>query len=99
MSRSTMVPRSAISGSLSRDHLHPEAVLLAGCGGVFNRKHGFERGDRNRELVQRGVSGGQLLELEARPDQGANPALCAVAARPPYDLVRETRNQYDADHP
>src|SRR4051794_3066988 len=51
-------------------------------GGVLARgldgEDGVHRGDRDGELVEVGLAGGELLELEAGPHDRADPALAAV---------------------
>ena len=75
------------------------AVLLARLERVLNREHRLEGGDRDRELGQVGLPGGEALELHARPHQHPGPRLGAVAAEPLDQLEGEPSHQRDTDHP
>ena len=50
----------------------------------------------DRELVERRLAGGQLLELQAGPHQAAHPALAPVAPGPADHLVGEPGDERDA---
>ena len=66
----------------SGDDFHAEAVLVGRGGGVLDCQHGLKRGDRDCELVERGLAGRQLLELKPGPHQAAHPPLARGCAPP-----------------
>ena len=75
----------------------PIRVLVGDVARVLDREHRLHRRDRDGELVEVGLAGRELLQLQAGPHHGPHPAPAAVAPGELDDLEGDAGDQRHAD--
>src|SRR4051812_26114667 len=80
----------------SGNDFHADLFVGTGFARVLHRKHRIERCDRDRELREVGLAGGEALKLDAGPHQDAGPALGAVLTEELDHLEGEPGDDRDA---
>src|SRR6478672_10625178 len=96
-SRSASVLAGVVMTVTLSDDLDADQIF----GRLFARRlvseDGLEGGDRDRELLEIGLAGGELLQLHAGPHEDLHPAPAAVLAGELDDLERDPGDERHAE--